>query len=55
MTADIDAGLNSLWDLGRKMTLQALACKLLEDLEENGVGTGQVEAEAWADGEINRK
>ena len=47
-TANLEAGLNGLWESGRRMTMQALAYKLLEDLEKAGVGTGQVEAEAWA-------
>ena len=45
-TADLDAGLTGLWRIGKKMCLQALAWKLLQELEDSGVGTNEVENEA---------
>ena len=45
-TANLDAGLTGLWRIGRRMCLQSLAWKLLEDLKKSGIGTNEVESEA---------
>ena len=43
----IEAGLMDLQEAGAKMTKQALAMKLMENLKCVGVGTNEVESKAW--------
>ena len=45
-TAKIEAATNSLWNKSRKMCKQALAWRLLKDLEERRVGTNEIERKA---------
>ena len=45
-TAKIEDATNSLWNKSRKMCKQALAWRLLKDLEERRVGTNEIERKA---------
>ena len=43
-TANLSTGLTCLWRIARKMCMQSLAWKLLQDLEDNRIGTNEVES-----------
>ena len=47
MTANLEAGLMDLEKLGARMTKQALAMKLMEELKSQEVGTNEIEAKSW--------
>ena len=45
-TAKIEAGLNGLWKIGQKMTRMASGFKLMQNMAEVGVATGDIEHQA---------
>ena len=45
-TANLNAGLKSLENLGMKMTNQSLGVRLMSELKREGVGTAEIEAMA---------
>ena len=46
-TANPEAGFDGLYKLNMKMVNMALSWKFLQDVEEQNIGTNQVEMEEW--------
>ena len=46
-TANLKAGLDGLWKLGRKSSKMALAWKFLQHMDAKSLGVNKVENKAW--------